>query len=346
MNKDEIWFILLNISNENKISLIRKYKSESNIRKNKSNIDILNSIKINKINEERINEFENYIKDKGIGYITINSKEYPSDLHHLELHKPYVIFYKGNLELLKNKLVAVIGSRKCTSYGAEIAKILGNEISKHKYTVVSGLALGIDSIAQKSALKNEGRTIGVLGCGIDIIYPKSNKYLYEEILKNDGLIISEFLPGTAPYRHNFPLRNRIISGISKHLIVVEANNKSGSLITVDSALSLGRNIMAVPGPIINGNSEGCNKLIRDGAIPLTEMEDLYSFLQIDKKSIKNQNNTNKSILLDIINNEPKHLDDIIECVNVDRKVLFELLFEMQNANEIICLPGNYYAKSI
>lgn len=346
MNKDELWFILINISNENKINLLNKYKNESNIRKNKNNIDILNSIKINEITEEKINEFENYIKNNGIGYITINSIEYPSDLHHYKLCKPYVIFYKGNLNLLKNKSVSIIGSRKCTSYGAEVAKIIGNEVSKYGYTVVSGLAMGIDSIAQRSALKNEGKTIGVLGCGVDVIYPKSNKYLYEEILKNDGLIISEFLPGTKPYKQNFPMRNRIISGISKYLIVVEASDRSGSLITVNSALYLGRDIMTVPGPITNGNSEGCNKLIRDGAMPLTEMEDLYLFLDINKESRKGQNNTNKAILLNIINNEPKHLDDIIECVNVDRKVLFELLFEMQNANEIICLPGNYYAKSI
>ena len=346
MNKDELWFILINISNENKINLLNKYKNESNIRKNKNNIDILNSIKINEITEEKINEFENYIKNNGIGYITINSIEYPSDLHHYKLCKPYVIFYKGNLNLLKNKSVSIIGSRKCTSYGAEVAKIIGNEVSKYGYTVVSGLAMGIDSIAQRSALKNEGKTIGVLGCGVDVIYPKSNKSLYEEILKNDGLIISEFLPGTKPYKQNFPMRNRIISGISKYLIVVEASDRSGSLITVNSALYLGRDIMTVPGPITNGNSEGCNKLIRDGAMPLTEMEDLYLFLDINKESRKGQNNTNKAILLNIINNEPKHLDDIIECVNVDRKVLFELLFEMQNANEIICLPGNYYAKSI
>lgn len=346
MNKDELWFILINISNENKINLLNKYNNESNIRKNKNNIDILNSIKINEINEEKINEFENYIKNNGIGYITINSIEYPSDLHHYKLGKPYVIFYKGNLNLLKNKSVSIIGSRKCTSYGAEVAKIIGNEVSKYGYTVVSGLAMGIDSIAQRSALKNEGKTIGVLGCGVDVVYPKSNKYLYEEILKNDGLIISEFLPGTKPYKQNFPMRNRIISGISKYLIVVEASDRSGSLITVNSALCLGRHIMAVPGPITNGNSEGCNKLIRDGATPLTEMEDLYLFLDINKESRKGQNNTNKAIILNIINNEPKHLDDIIDCVNVDRKVLFELLFEMQNANEIICLPGNYYAKSI
>lgn len=147
--------------------------------------------------------------------------------------------------------------------------------------------------------------------------------------------------------YNFPRRNRIISGISDKVIVVEATKKSGTLITVDYALSIGKEIMAVPGPVINGNSEGCNKLIRDGAKPFTGMEDLYDFFNI-KKDIKekNENNGYKEYLLKVIDNEPKHLDDIIESVNVDRKVLFELLFEMQNRNEIICLPGNYYAKSL
>ena len=123
--------------------------------------------------------------------------------------------------------------------------------------------------------------------------------------------------------------------------------KSGSLITVNYALDLGMDIMAIPGPVFNGNSEGCNKLIRDGAKPFTEIEDLYDFLSIIKEKYKNEvENTYKLTILNVINNEPIHLDDIIESVNVDRKVLFELLFEMQNRNEIICLPGNYYAKSI
>lgn len=346
MNIDELWFILINISNEQKIILMNKYKNESNIRKNKNNIKFFGKNNLDEISDEKIISFANYIKNNGIGYITISSKEYPKDLHEYKNMKPYVIFYKGNLELLNGKLVSIIGSRKCTAYGAEVSKKLGEEISKSNCTVVSGLASGIDSIAQRSAIKYKGKTIGVLGCGIDIVYPKNNKYLYEEILKEGGLIISEFLPNTPPYKHNFPLRNRIISGISKYLIVVEANDKSGSLITVDYALYMGRDIMAIPGPVINGNSMGCNKLIRDGAKPFTEMNDLYNFLEIEKENIKEEKGGHKSLLLKVIDNEPKHLDDILESVNVDRKVLFELLFEMQNANEIICLPGNYYAKSI
>ena len=346
MDNNEIWFILTKLSNEKKINLIKKYYKEVNIRRNSSIIKELKKINVEEVTEEKIEKFKEYINKNNIGYITIKSKEYPEKLKHLS-EPPYVIFYKGNLELLKGDLIAVIGARKCSSYGSEVAKIIGKEISKNNFTVVSGLAIGIDSIAQKSAINYIGRTIGVLGCGIDVIYPKNNKILYEDILRNDGLIISEFLPGTPPAAYNFPRRNRIISGISSKLIIIEANVKSGSLITVNYALDLGMDIMAIPGPVFNGNSEGCNKLIRDGAIPFTEIEDLYDFLSIIKENYKNkEENTYKSTILNVINNEPIHLDDIIESVNVDRKVLFELLFEMQNRNEIICLPGNYYAKSI
>lgn len=346
MRFDELWFILLKLSNEKKVKLIKKYKKEEDIRRNKNSIKELKDIDLNELTEEKIIEFSNYINSNGITYITINYKEYPEILNHLH-EPPYVLFYKGNLDLLKGKLGGIIGARKCTSYGAEIAKIIGRELSENNVTVVSGLAAGIDSIAQKNAINYRGKTIGVLGCGIDVIYPRNNKFLYEEILKRDGLILSEYLPKTPPMAYNFPRRNRIISAISDKLVIIEATDKSGSLITVNFALELGKDVMAIPGPIINGNSSGCNKLIRDGAKPFTEIEDLYDFFDIKKEcDVKMNKNSYKIELLQVINSEPKHLDDILNSVNVDRKVLFELLFEMQNRNEIICLPGNFYAKSI
>ncbi|GAA0085400.1 DNA-processing protein DprA [Clostridium sp. CTA-7] len=345
MNSDELWLILANISNEKKVSLIEKYGDETTIKKYKDEIKEFKKVKIDLNTDERINEFRNYINSFGIGYITIKSKEYPESLRYIT-DPPYVLFYKGNIDLLNKRLAAVIGARKCTQYGVEVAKIIGKELSENNITVVSGLASGIDSVAQRSAIEFRGKTIGVLGCGIDIVYPKSNKFLYEKVIK-EGLLISEFLPRTPPMPYNFPRRNRIISGISEKLIVIEATKKSGSLITVDFALSIGKEIMAIPGPVLNGNSEGCNKLIRDGAKPFTEMDDLYDFFDINKeKDKKMEVNEYKISLLKVINDEPKHLDDIIKTVNVDRKVLFELLFEMQNRNEIICLPGNYYAKSL
>lgn len=346
MKSSDIWFVLMKLSNNKKIKLLEKYKNEENIRKNSGKIKELQEVDLKELTEDKIESFNEYIKNNGIRYITIKSKDYPEKLKYVE-EPPYVIFYKGNLDLLKGRLAAVVGARKCSSYGAQVSKIIAEEMSKNNITVVSGLAAGIDSIAQKSAINYIGKTIGILGCGIDVIYPKNNRLLYEEIIKNDGLIISEFLPKTPPMAYNFPRRNRIISGISEKLVVIEATVKSGSLITVNYALNLGMDIMAIPGPVFNGNSEGCNKLIRDGAKPFTEMQDLYDFFNISKECNKKiENNNYKSMLLKIINREPMHLDDIIDAVNVDRKVLFELLFEMQNRNEIICLPGNYYAKSI
>ena len=345
INKDELWFILLKISNDKKRKLLEYYKNENNIRLNKNNIKDLMG-KIEEVTENIIEKLSNYLINNRIGYITINSKDYPKNL--LDINDPpYCLFYKGNIDLLKGNLVAVIGARRCSSYGAEVAKRISKEISENNITVVSGLAAGIDSISQKNAIDYKGKTIGILGCGIDVIYPKSNKNLYLEIINKGGLIISEYLPKTPPLAFNFPRRNRIISGISEKLIVVEASDKSGSLITVNFALESGKDVMAIPGPVINANSSGCNKLIRDGAKPFTEIEDLYDFLNIDIKfKEKLAKNSYKELLIREINSEPKHLDDIIKSVNVDRRVLFELLFEMQNRNEIICLPGNYYAKSI
>ncbi|MBQ6820499.1 MAG: DNA-processing protein DprA [Clostridium sp.] len=346
MKNSEIWFILLKISNYRKIELIKKYKDEETIRKNSNIIKELKNIDKSDVNEEKIELFKDYLLKEGIGYITYNSEYYCEKLKQLE-EPPYILFYKGDIELLKGNLIAVVGARKCSTYGANVAKEISRNLSENNFTVVSGLATGIDSISHKGAIDNQGKTIGVLGCGIDIVYPKSNKLLYKEILERGGLILSEFLPNTPPFSYNFPRRNRIISAISDKLIIIEATVKSGSLITVDYALYLGMDIMAIPGSVLNGNSKGCNELIRDGAQVYSGIDDLYLFLKINKKNSKKiEKNPYKIKLLEVINREPIHLDDIINCVNVDRKVLFELLFEMQNRNEIICLPGNYYAKTI
>lgn len=344
MNKDELWFILLNLSNKEKISLIKKYKSINYIRNNINKISELYKLNL-ELKESQIEELIEYMEEKGIDYITIFSEEYPETL--LSAYDPpYALFYIGNLDLLKSRIIAVIGARNCSQYGMEAAKLIAKELSDNNVTIVSGMAIGIDSIAQKCAVENSGKTIAVLGCGVDYIYPKSNKLLYENI-KKDGLIISEYIPRTNPRPYYFPMRNRIISGISEGLIVVEASSKSGSLIIADYALYQGKSVMAVPGSIFQRNSNGCNKLIRDGAHILSSLEDLRSLFNLKKKDKeKGKISSLKMSLFNIISDEPKHLDEILESVNVDRKVLFGLLFEMQKKNEIICLPGNYYVKSL
>lgn len=349
MSEYIIWYILLNISNKNKIKLLREFGCEEKVNLNRDKI-IREGLVGNKANKKldsidiEINKrFIDYINKEGIGYITISDKEYPEDIKEIE-DPPYVLFYKGDLSLLKRKKLAIVGARNCTTYGREVAKLIASELSKNEITIVSGVASGIDSVAHKITIQEEGKTIGVLGCGIDIIYPKINAQLYKEIC-SAGLLISEFLPGTKPFAYNFPRRNRIISALAEGIIVVEASIKSGSLITATYGLEQGKDIMVVPGSVLNKSSSGCNKLIRDGAHVFTEIDDLYTLFNINKKISKsNPKSYLEESLIGIISDEPKHLDDIVDSVKVDRKVLFGLLFEMQKRNEIICLPGNYYAK--
>lgn len=344
-----LWFINLDISNDSKIALIEKYNNEESIYNNIEEIiksGLLKGkewVRIKESNFNDCNKLLDYLNINGIGFITYTSINYPEKLKSI-INPPYVLFYKGDLSLMSSKTVAVVGSRKCTVYGEEVTKLISKELCEMDYTIISGVAYGIDTVAHKETLLRDGKTIGVLGCGIDIIYPKINKSLYYKIASK-GLLLTEFLPGTEPFSYNFPRRNRIISGLSKYVIVVEATAKSGSLITVNYALNQGKEIMAVPGSVMNSVSKGCNQLIRDGAKPFTEIEDLYDFLNETKSNVeKKVKNSMKEALKRIIGDQPIHLDKIMESVNVDRIALFELLFEMQNNNEIICLPGNYYAK--
>ena len=349
MDKYELWFITLDISNETKIMLIEKYNNEQNIYNNINVIikgNILTYREYEKIIIHDISKGEalrETLEKLEINYVVYSNTSYPNKLRDIN-EPPYVLFYKGDITLMYSDMVAIVGARKNTVYGEMVTKTLVNEISLMPYGVISGVAYGIDSIAHKTILFNGGKTIGVLGCGLDIVYPKVNRKLYEEIIKN-GLLISEFLPGTKPYPYNFPRRNRIISGLSNGIIVIEAAQRSGTLITARLALDQGKEVMVIPGSIMNEKSRGCHSLMNDGAECFVEMEDLYAFLNVTKNTEKNKTkNTIKDKVLSIISDEPIHLDKIIESVNVDRVVIFELLFEMQNRNEIICLPGNYYAK--
>ena len=349
MDKYKIWFILLKISEESKVKLIEKYNNEENIYNNIDNIikekllhkNFLTKIKNN--NKEKEEKLEEYLFKNNIKYVTYSSSLYPDRLKNID-NPPYVIFYKGDITLLNYNMVAIVGSRKNTNYGEQVTKFIVSELYNISYGVVSGVAAGIDSIAHREILFRGGKTIGVLGCGIDVVYPRFNKNLYDRISEH-GLLISEFLPGTKPLSYNFPQRNRIISALSNGVIVIEASNKSGSLITVDYALSQSKDVMVVPGPIFNETSKGCNLLIYQGARPFLGKKDLYEFLNVIKKDDKNNaKNSIKKCLLDVIGKEPIHIDKIIGSLNIDRIALFELLFEMQNENEIICLPGNYYVK--
>lgn len=217
----------------------------------------------------------------GANVITYHDPAYPQALKYTE-DPPAVLYCRG--KLLPDELcVAIVGSRRATWYGLDMSKRLSSELAKHGVTVVSGMARGVDSKAHCGALEAGGRTIAVLGCGVDIVYPKENRSLMEEICRK-GAVISEFLPGTEPIPFNFPARNRIISGLSQGVVIVEASEKSGSLITADYALEQGRDVFAVPGNINSMNSSGTNRLIREGARIITCAGDILDELNISHES--------------------------------------------------------------
>ena len=213
------------------------------------------------------------MRKNNIKIVKYTDDEYPQKLNNIP-NKPIVLYMKGNLENLNNESVAIVGSRMASLYGKKNAYFFSYELAKRNVNIVSGLAKGIDSYSHIGALKAKGKTIAVIGCGIDKIYPKENEKLYHEILKNDGLIISEYIVGTKPEKTNFPRRNRIISGISDAVIVVEAGAKSGSLITANYAINQGKEVWAIPGNINLANSVGTNELIKDGANVLTKLGDI------------------------------------------------------------------------
>lgn len=347
--KFEIWLLMLNIDVNKKLDLLKKYQEEEIIFNDFNKI-----IEENHINFKNISEYDKtielkkaekislWIKNNNVGFITVKDKEYPESLKNIE-YAPYGLFYKGDISLLQGRVVSIVGSRNCSEYGIEVTKLLTKELNSYNITIISGGARGIDSVAHRTTVLNKGKTIVVLGCGIDIVYPSENKLLFQSI-EDTGLIISEFLPGTKPFGYNFPRRNRIISALSELIIVVEATNKSGSLITANYALEQGKDVMAVPGSIFYKGSSGCNKLIYDGAEIFCDMDSLHTLLRLECKEDNRIISPLKQKILSIVSEEPTHIDEIVDRSFIDRELLFNVLFEMQNRNEIISLPGNYYAK--
>lgn len=209
--------------------------------------------------------------------------DYPVYLRNIH-NPPAVLFYRGDLGCLKNCL-AVVGSRRATVYGRTTAEQLAAAMAAYGVTIVSGAARGIDTAAHKGALLH-GRTAAVLGCGVDVAYPRENRRLMDNIAESGGIVLSEYLPGTEPLAKHFPARNRIIAGLSRALLVVEAGVKSGSLITAEFALEEGRSVLAVPGSIYAENSRGCHKLIKQGARLVDNINDILAEYEEYNVSIK------------------------------------------------------------
>lgn len=242
--------------------------------------------KKNRILAER--HYENLYRH-GIKAINLLDKSYPEYLKNI-YDPPIVLYSKGKI-YGEEKMIAVVGSRKASYYGLDVAKTISRELADCGITIVSGMARGVDSYSHKGALEAGGRTIAVLGCGLDTVYPKENEALMKQIA-GCGAVLSEYLPGVAPLSRNFPARNRIISGLSLGVVVIEASNNSGSLITADFALEQGREVFAVPGNLDSLTSKGTNKLIKDGAKMVTSIDDIIEELHLyfnSEQIIKKEN---------------------------------------------------------
>lgn len=247
--------------------------------------------------------------------LTWDDADYPSNLREIEAPPP-VLYVRGKLEQKDEMAIAIVGTRRASAYGREIAHLSAAEFANNNVTVVSGLALGVDAIAHKATLEAGGRTIAVLGSGVDQLYPAQNRELAHQIIKQ-GAIVSEYPLGTRPEASNFPPRNRIISGLSRGIVVVEAGIQSGSLITAKFAAEQGRDVFAVPGSILHPSSAGCNALIRDGAIPFLSVNDVLDHLDFaqlhQERAIRQIMPTDpfESELLSTLSHDPCHIDDLV-----------------------------------
>jgi DNA processing protein len=285
--------------------------------------------------------------------LTFRDEAYPENLKSIYDPPPF-LFIKGEIKKEDKNAVAIVGCRAASQYGKQIAEKIGRELAKRKITIVSGLARGIDSIGHFSALEENGRTIAVFGSGLDVIYPPENKKLVERIVEN-GAIISEFLLGTKPEGPNFPRRNRLISGLSLGVVIVEAGAKSGALLTAQSALEQNREVFAIPGNIGAKTSEGTNRLIKQGAKLVTSVEDILEELKIItsveqkeknqiEKDLSQLSETEKSIY-SLIANEPYHIDKIAQDVGITTSFALSTLLSLELKGFIKQLSGKMFVRT-
>jgi DNA processing protein len=265
------------------------------------------------------NKLIEWAEKNSFDVLTIVDDDYPASLKGLYDPPPF-LFIKGNLTGDDDKAAAIVGSRNASEYGRATAGNIAGELSRHGVTIVSGMAIGVDSASHRGALTAGGRTIAVLGSGIDVIYPRENRNLYDQIA-NSGAVLSEFFPGTEPNPGNFPRRNRVIAGLSQTVIVIEAGDRSGALLTADLALVQGKKLFAVPGNLSSKLSSGTNELIKSGANLLTSIDDIFSVLPELKndyiepgREVAIDLTEGESMVIKHLTNSPKQLDALVrEC---------------------------------
>jgi DNA processing protein len=300
------------------------------------------------------------VEKAGVRVVCRDDAEYPKNLREI-YDPPLVLYVKGKLTERDALAIAVVGSRRTTLYGQDMARKLAFQLARVGVTVVSGLARGIDTAAHNGALQAKGRTVAVIGCGIDIVYPTENKKLADEIVEKGGAVVTEFPFGVQPDRQNFPMRNRIISGWSLGVVVVEANLKSGALITANQAGEQGRQVFAVPGRADSILSKGANKLIKDGAKLTEDVEDILSEFEYllpkmatepaepglgggGTKPALQLSETEEKVMAQV-GNEEVAIDEIIRASGLTTACVSATLLALEMKRLVRQLPGKQYVRN-
>ena len=296
---------------------------------------------------ERLAERDAWEK-KGIRWIGWEEEAYPRRLMTLP-DAPLGLFVRGSLPPEETPSVGIVGARSCSPYGRTMAERFGGEFGAKGLSVISGMARGIDGFAQQAALKAGGASWAVLGCGPDRCYPPGNRRLYEELAEKGGLI-SEYPPGTEPLAYHFPMRNRLIAAFSDVLLVLEARTKSGSLITVDQALEQGKEVMALPGRVLDELSAGCNALIRQGAGVLTCCGDVYELLGLGNEEaaaegVRAPLPPRLEAVWQNIGTDPKHVEELMDALEEEMGPLSLALLELEELGYIRQISGGCYVRT-
>ena len=289
------------------------------------------------------------VLDLGVRCVSVWDEEYPGKLK--EIHaQPYMLYVKGRLPDETKKTVAIVGARECSPYGEAMARAFSECLAGAGVQIVSGMARGVDSAGQRGALRAGGVSFGVLGCGVDICYPREEIGLYMELQERGG-ILSEFPIRTSPLKQNFPARNRIISGLSDAILVIEAREKSGSLITADMALEQGKDVYALPGPINSNLSKGCNSLIKQGAGILLSPEDLLEELGIFAQNLTEKGadekillETTENIVYSCLDLTPQNVSELMQKTRLSVPELLDTLVRLELLGLVKGISKNYYVK--
>lgn len=296
----------------------------------------------------RVDDTIAWLEGQNIRIITRRNTEYPPYLQEV-YDPPMALYAKGPLSLDRERMIAIVGSRRCTRYGQDMAHKLGAELAQQGITVVSGLARGIDTASHVGALSKGGETIGVLGCGIDVVYPPENGKLFVQMAEQ-GALVTEYLPGTPPTGSHFPLRNRIISGMSQGVVLVEATKGSGAMITVDYALDHGREIFAVPGNVTSSQSAETNRLIYEGRCMARDVGDILFGMgwermetQAPTQAKTAQLSMEESLILQAVADQERSFEELVNSTGFDVSRLNSLLTTLVMRGIMKQSPGRVFS---